>query len=60
MPPLPASTTMNLCAHKITSPAFDTAFASNYLDHWLFTLLLLQSMDRETGRVIIVGGMVHE
>jgi NAD(P)-dependent dehydrogenase (short-subunit alcohol dehydrogenase family) len=43
-----------------TEDGLDTAFASNYLGHWLLTLLLLQSMDRETGRIVIVGGMVHE
>ncbi|KAH3913426.1 hypothetical protein HBI56_083670 [Parastagonospora nodorum] len=37
-----------------------TTTSNNYLDHWLFTLLLLQSMDRETGRVIVVGGMIHD
>lgn len=38
----------------------DIAFATNYLGHWLLVLLLLQSMDRESGRVVIVGGWVHE
>lgn len=43
-----------------TEDGLDTAFASNYLGHWLLTLLLLQSMDWETGRVVVVGGIVHE
>ncbi|KAI1211126.1 putative short-chain dehydrogenase [Annulohypoxylon truncatum] len=38
----------------------DITFSSNYLGHWLLTLLLLQSMDRESGRVVIVGGWVHD
>lgn len=38
----------------------DETFTSNYLGHWLLTLLILQSMDREAGRIIVVGGMVHE
>ena len=43
-----------------TEDDFDTAFASDYLSHWLLTVLLLQSMNRKTGRVVVVGGMVHE
>jgi NAD(P)-dependent dehydrogenase (short-subunit alcohol dehydrogenase family) len=43
-----------------TDDGFDTAFASNYLGHWLLTLLLLQSMNFDAGRIVIVGGMVHE
>lgn len=43
-----------------TEDGLDTAFASNYLGHWLLALLLLQSMDRENGRIVVVGGMVHE
>ncbi|KAI1098023.1 putative short-chain dehydrogenase [Jackrogersella minutella] len=38
----------------------DITFTSNYLGHWLLVLLLLQSMDRELGRVVIVGGWVHD
>ncbi|RYP84557.1 hypothetical protein DL769_001145 [Monosporascus sp. CRB-8-3] len=38
----------------------DTAFASNYLGHWLLVLLLLQSMDRDSGRIVVVGGWVHD
>lgn len=43
-----------------TEDGVDTTLASNYLGHWLFTLLLLQSMDRESGRIVVVGGWVHE
>ncbi|KAJ7476892.1 putative short-chain dehydrogenase [Mycena galericulata] len=39
---------------------FDMAFATNYLGHWLLTLLLLRSMDRERGRVVVVGGISHD
>lgn len=39
---------------------FDTTFASNYLGHWLFTLLLLRSMDRERGRIVVVGSDAHD
>ncbi|KAK0384098.1 hypothetical protein NLU13_8187 [Sarocladium strictum] len=37
----------------------DMTFAANYLAHWLLTLMLLQSMDRERGRVVVVGSAVH-
>ncbi|KAI2610569.1 putative short-chain dehydrogenase [Hypoxylon sp. NC1633] len=43
-----------------TKDGLDVAFASNYLGHWLLVLLILQSMDREEGRVVIVGGWVHD
>lgn len=38
---------------------FDMAFASNYLGHWLLTVMLLQSVDLGTGRVTIVGSDMH-
>ncbi|KUI71364.1 NADH oxidase [Cytospora mali] len=34
-------------------------FASSYLGHWLLSLLLLESMDRECGRVVIVGSSAY-
>lgn len=43
-----------------TEDGFDVAFAANYLGHWLLTLLLLQSMDRETGRIVVIGSLAHE
>ena len=39
---------------------FDMTFASNYLGHWLLTLLLLDSMDREEGRVVVVASEAHD
>lgn len=39
---------------------FDMTFASNYLGHWLLTLLLLESMDRTCGRVVVVGSSTHD
>lgn len=38
----------------------DMAFATNYLGHWLLTLLLLGSMDRERGRVIWITSWSHK
>lgn len=43
-----------------TEDGFDMAFAVNYLGHWLLTLLLLKSMDRDVGRVVVVGSLAHE
>ena len=39
---------------------FDMTFASNYLGHWLLVMLLLQSMDRDVGRIVVLGSMSHE
>lgn len=43
-----------------TPDGFDMTFASNYLGHWLLTLLLLQSIDRTTGRIVVVGSESHD
>lgn len=44
-----------------TPDGFDMTFASNYLGHWLLTVLLLQSMDRDAGaRVVVVGSEAHD
>ncbi|KAI0484130.1 putative short-chain dehydrogenase [Xylariaceae sp. FL0804] len=43
-----------------TSDGFDTSFAATYLGHWLLTLLLLQSMDRDRGRVVLMGSASHD
>lgn len=43
-----------------TKDGFDTSFVSNYLGHWLLTLLLLQSLDKQDGRMVIVGSESHD
>ena len=43
-----------------TDDGLDTTFAANYLGHWLLTLLLLKSMDKEAGRIIVIGSPAHE
>lgn len=43
-----------------TEDGLDTTFSANYLGHWLLTLLLLKSMDKESGRIVLVGGQSHE
>ncbi|KAL1865528.1 hypothetical protein Daus18300_007173 [Diaporthe australafricana] len=43
-----------------TESGLDITFACNYLAHWLLVLLLLQSMDKESGRIVVVGSWVHD
>lgn len=43
-----------------TKDGFDMSFASNYLGHWLLALLLLQSLDRRDGRIVVVGSESHD
>ncbi|KAI0157385.1 putative short-chain dehydrogenase [Xylariaceae sp. FL1272] len=42
-----------------TKDGLDTTFAANYLGHWLLTLLLLQSIDKESGRILVIGSQGH-
>jgi NAD(P)-dependent dehydrogenase (short-subunit alcohol dehydrogenase family) len=44
----------------MTEDGFDTTFQVNHLSHFLFTLLILQSMDKEKGRVVVIGSWSHE
>ncbi|KAI1464376.1 putative short-chain dehydrogenase [Daldinia caldariorum] len=43
-----------------TDDGFDNTFAANYLGHWLLTLLLLKSIDKEEGRIIVIGSQGHD
>ncbi|KAI1312959.1 putative short-chain dehydrogenase [Xylaria venustula] len=43
-----------------TDDGFDTSFAATYLGHWLLTLLLLQSIDRDRGRVVVIASSAHD
>jgi NAD(P)-dependent dehydrogenase (short-subunit alcohol dehydrogenase family) len=38
----------------------DKTFSANYLGHWLLTLLLLKSMDKDSGRIVLLGSQSHE
>ncbi|CAK7216011.1 hypothetical protein SCUCBS95973_002660 [Sporothrix curviconia] len=43
-----------------TGDGYDTTFQANYLSHWLLTVLLLGSMDKKHGRVVVVGSWSHD
>ncbi|KAF3022479.1 hypothetical protein E8E14_010492 [Neopestalotiopsis sp. 37M] len=43
-----------------TDDGFDTAFAAAYLGHWLLTMLLLENLDRDHGRVVVIGSSAHD
>lgn len=45
---------------RFTDDGFATMFMANYLGHWLLVLLLLQSMDRDMGRIVVIGSKAHE
>ncbi|KAI1875209.1 hypothetical protein JX265_004267 [Neoarthrinium moseri] len=46
--------------HTLTDDGFDMAFQVNYLGHFLLTLLLLQSLDKEHGRIVVLGSWSHD
>jgi len=43
-----------------TADGYDMSFQCNYLSHWLLALLLLQSIDRRSGRIIVIATCGHE
>jgi len=43
-----------------TKGGLDPTFSANYLGHWLLTLLLLESMDKDSGRIVLVGSQAHD
>lgn len=43
-----------------TADGLDTVFAANYLGHWLLTMLLLQSIDKRAGRIVVIGSQAHD
>ncbi|TAQ84953.1 hypothetical protein B7494_g6727 [Chlorociboria aeruginascens] len=49
-----------LDAQRFADDGFATMFTANYLGHWLLVLLLLQSMDREMGRIVVLGSKAHD
>jgi NAD(P)-dependent dehydrogenase (short-subunit alcohol dehydrogenase family) len=47
-------------AQTFAADGYDMTIQVNYLSQFLLVLLLLQSLDKEQGRIIIVTGMNHE
>lgn len=45
--------------HESTDDGLEASFAVNYLSHFLFTDLLLQSMDPK-GRIVVVSSWTHD
>lgn len=45
---------------EFSDDGFDMTFQVNFLSHFLFTLMVLQSMDKEKGRVVVVGSWSHK
>ncbi|KIW14108.1 hypothetical protein PV08_06889 [Exophiala spinifera] len=43
-----------------TDDGLDVTFAANYLGHWLLTILLLKSIDKDAGRIVVVGSQSHD
>ncbi|KAI2465628.1 NAD(P)-binding protein [Annulohypoxylon bovei var. microspora] len=47
-------------SHNFTKDGFDMTFQATYLSHFLLALLLLQSLDKEKGRIVILGSWTHD
>ncbi|KLU89518.1 hypothetical protein MAPG_08489 [Magnaporthiopsis poae ATCC 64411] len=45
---------------NFSNDGFDMTFHATYLGHWLLTLKLLQSIDKEIGRIVVVGSYAHD
>ncbi|KAK3367596.1 putative short-chain dehydrogenase [Podospora didyma] len=45
---------------NFTPDGFDMSFQVNYLSHFLLALMLLPSMDKEHGRVVVLGSYTHD
>lgn len=43
-----------------TDDGSNVMFAAHYLGPWLLTLLLLKSMDKEAGRMVMIGRQAYE
>lgn len=47
-------------AQRFTDDGFCLVFMSTYLGNWLLILLLLRSMDRDMGRIVVLGSRAHK
>lgn len=50
----------SLVPKTFTNDGFEAAFAINYLANFLFVLLILQSMDKEHGRIVMISSSTHD
>jgi NAD(P)-dependent dehydrogenase (short-subunit alcohol dehydrogenase family) len=48
------------CPYSTTVDGFETQFATNHLGHFLFTVLILGKLTKETGRVVNVSSEGHQ
>ncbi|KAI1074431.1 hypothetical protein F5B20DRAFT_596146 [Whalleya microplaca] len=46
-------------SQSFTDDGFSMTFAANYLGHWLLVLLLLQGVDSEACRIVVIGSKAH-
>lgn len=44
----------------MTGDGFDMTFQATHLSHFLLALLLLKSLDKQSGRVVVLGSWSHE
>ncbi|GAW20263.1 hypothetical protein ANO14919_097640 [Xylariales sp. No.14919] len=51
---------LNLADLDNWTDGFDNTFIANYLGHWLLTLLLLKSIDKSSGRIVVIGSQSHD
>ncbi|RYP01257.1 hypothetical protein DL764_006260 [Monosporascus ibericus] len=49
-----------LTTQTYTNDGFDMSFQANFLSHFLLTLLLLKSMDKEHGRIVVISSWSHD
>ncbi|ETS85946.1 hypothetical protein PFICI_03971 [Pestalotiopsis fici W106-1] len=49
-----------MAQQTFTKDGLDTTFVANYLGHWLMTIMLLQSLDRQAGRIVVLGSWSHD
>ncbi|KAI0007840.1 putative short-chain dehydrogenase [Xylariaceae sp. FL0662B] len=43
-----------------TADGLDMTLSANYLGHWVLTLLLLKSMNKDSGRIVVVGSQSYD
>ncbi|KAI0874818.1 hypothetical protein GGS24DRAFT_325527 [Hypoxylon argillaceum] len=46
--------------HTMTDDGFDMTYQANHLSHFLLTLLLLKSLDKKNGRIVVLGSWSHD